>query len=158
MFDRSWARACWAALEDNFRAGLAAELRGSISRRRASYIGIWLLVPWVLGSVVYHLYDIDPNSPEFTAIEDGFSRAPQDVTKLLDPQKPTINAVNEAAENIMDLDDSEVARYSILQKDYAYDRERYRESKRALDDLNAGYFSNVVRRLLGISSLQSLWV
>ncbi|KAK9350080.1 hypothetical protein V1523DRAFT_118900 [Lipomyces doorenjongii] len=54
-------------------------------------------------------------------------KAPQDVAKLLDPKKPSINAVNESAE---------ISRYSILQKDYAYDRERYRESKKALDDLS----------------------
>ncbi|KAK9427166.1 hypothetical protein V1505DRAFT_389053, partial [Lipomyces doorenjongii] len=75
-------------------------------------------------------------------------KAPQDVAKLLDPKKPSINAVNESADNIMDLDDSEISRYSILQKDYAYDRERYRESKKALDDLSKHILATISRSYL----------
>ncbi|KAK9233917.1 hypothetical protein V1525DRAFT_422708 [Lipomyces kononenkoae] len=75
-------------------------------------------------------------------------KAPQEVAKFVEPKRPSINAVNASAENIMDLDDAEIARYSILQKDYAYDRERYRESKRALDDLSKHILGSISRSYL----------
>ncbi|KAK9236929.1 hypothetical protein V1525DRAFT_345033, partial [Lipomyces kononenkoae] len=73
IFDRSWTRACWAALEDDFRDQLVAEFQG-ISRQKVTYLGIWLLAPWVLGSIIYNLWGIAPGSREFAAMEDGFSR------------------------------------------------------------------------------------
>ncbi|KAK9235746.1 hypothetical protein V1525DRAFT_421054 [Lipomyces kononenkoae] len=66
-------------------------------------------------------------------------KAQQDVAKLLDLQKPTFNAVNESAQNIMDLDDSEISRYSILQN---------AECKRALDDLSKHILATISRSYL----------
>ncbi|KAK9313654.1 hypothetical protein V1524DRAFT_448771 [Lipomyces starkeyi] len=73
IFDCGWSRACWVALERDFRARMTGEFPGA-SRSRIAYLGIWLLVPWVLGSIIYRTYRIAPGSPEFVELEDGFAR------------------------------------------------------------------------------------
>ncbi|KAK9390020.1 hypothetical protein V1515DRAFT_592641 [Lipomyces mesembrius] len=75
LFDRAWSRECWGVLEDDFRLRMAREFPGpGLTRSKVAYLGIWLLVPWVLGTIIYRLYGIAPGSPDFARLQDGFSQ------------------------------------------------------------------------------------
>ncbi|KAK9494961.1 hypothetical protein V1508DRAFT_411482 [Lipomyces doorenjongii] len=57
MFDREWAREVWELVRDDFRTHVVDVLD---SASRSQYLGLWLLVPWILGSLVYRLHGIRP--------------------------------------------------------------------------------------------------
>ncbi|KAK9239514.1 hypothetical protein V1525DRAFT_322248, partial [Lipomyces kononenkoae] len=71
VFDCAWSRACWDLLREDFRARMEEEGYG---RYKITYLGIWLLIPWVLGTIIYRLYRIAPGSPEFARLEEGSAR------------------------------------------------------------------------------------
>ncbi|KAK9327476.1 hypothetical protein V1520DRAFT_357910 [Lipomyces starkeyi] len=51
---------------------MAREFPGA-SRPRITSLGIWLLIPLMLGTIFYRSYSIVPDSPEFAGLDDGFS-------------------------------------------------------------------------------------
>ncbi|KAK9489892.1 hypothetical protein V1508DRAFT_400416 [Lipomyces doorenjongii] len=50
MFDREWAREVWELVRDDFRTHVVVVL-DSASRSQTACPGLWLLVPWIVGSL-----------------------------------------------------------------------------------------------------------
>ncbi|KAK9489013.1 hypothetical protein V1508DRAFT_443066 [Lipomyces doorenjongii] len=75
-FDRAWSHECWKVLDDDFSSRTAREIPGA-TRSKIAYLGIWLLVPWVLDlrTIIYRIYGIAPGLSDFARLQDGFSRA-----------------------------------------------------------------------------------
>ncbi|KAK9240004.1 hypothetical protein V1525DRAFT_396571 [Lipomyces kononenkoae] len=77
MFDREWARECWGQVRAGFLRSASAEVP-TLSRSQASYIGIWLLVPWILARIASNWYGVVPGSTDFFEMVSGFERGEVD--------------------------------------------------------------------------------
>ncbi|KAK9234994.1 hypothetical protein V1525DRAFT_435085 [Lipomyces kononenkoae] len=73
MLDREWARECWGQVKADFLRGARAEVP-TLSRSQASYIGVWLAVPWILARLASKWYGLEPGSTDFFEMVSGFER------------------------------------------------------------------------------------